>query len=300
MEWMTQKPIYSRTRDILNQYGIILKKSLGQNFLTDSHVLDKIIRAAELTPDSGVIEIGPGIGALTERIADQAKKVVAIEIDGRLVPVLKELFQTRPQVEIIHGDALAVDLKALVDEHFREVKSLHVVANLPYYVTSPILIRLLTERLPLKNIVIMIQKEVADRMTANPGTKDYSSLSVLVQYYAEAKEVARVPSHVFVPRPQVDSAVTCLTIRDQPAVEVRNQPLFFKIVRAAFAQRRKTLLNSLHANLLSGLDKSEVERLLREADIDPKRRGETLNLKEYARLTEVIDAKADAQLRLDV
>ncbi|WP_370589222.1 16S rRNA (adenine(1518)-N(6)/adenine(1519)-N(6))-dimethyltransferase RsmA [Thermoactinomyces sp. CICC 10521] len=300
MEGMTQKPISVRTRDILNQYGIILKKSLGQNFLTDSHVLDKIIRAADLTPDSGVIEIGPGIGALTERIADQAKKVVAVEIDGRLVPVLKDLFQTRPQVEIVHGDALTVDLHALVDEYFQEVNSLHVVANLPYYVTSPIVIRLLTERLPLKNIVIMIQKEVADRMTAKPGTKDYSSLSVLVQYFAEAKEVARVPSHVFVPRPQVDSAVACLTIRDQPAVEVGNQSLFFKIVRAAFAQRRKTLLNSLHANLLTSLDKAEVERLLREADIDPKRRGETLDLAEYARLTEVIDAKADTNLRLDV
>jgi 16S rRNA (adenine1518-N6/adenine1519-N6)-dimethyltransferase len=294
---MNHKPISARTRDLLNQYGIVLKKSLGQNFLTDSHVLEKIIRAAELTPESGVIEIGPGIGALTERIAEQAKKVVAIEIDRRLVPVLKELFETCFHVEIIQGDALLVDLKQIVDEQFWDVKTLHVVANLPYYVTSPILVRLLEERLPLKNIVIMIQKEVADRLTAVPGTKDYSSLSVLVQYYAEVREVARVPSHVFVPRPQVDSAVICLTLRSKPAVDVTNESLFFKIVRAAFSKRRKTLLNSLHTTLFPNKEKTDVESWLIEAGIDPKRRGETLDLGEFARLTEVIDLKRSAQSR---
>ncbi|MRG27032.1 16S rRNA (adenine(1518)-N(6)/adenine(1519)-N(6))-dimethyltransferase RsmA [Laceyella tengchongensis] len=296
MQSMNHKPISARTRELLNAYGLKLKKSLGQNFLTDSHVLSKIIRAAELNKDSGVIEIGPGIGALTERLAEQAGKVVAVELDQRLVPVLKELFQHQPHVEIIHGDALEVDLGAVIQEHMRDMKTLHVVANLPYYVTSPILIRLLTERYPLTNIVIMIQKEVADRLAAKPGTKDYSSLSVLVQYFAEAEEVAKVPSHVFVPRPQVDSAVARLTLRERPAVEVKNEELFFKIVRASFAQRRKTLLNTLHATLFARVDKHQVEAWLNEAGIDPKRRGETLNLEEFATLVEVIDQKLTALL----
>ncbi|WP_132223054.1 16S rRNA (adenine(1518)-N(6)/adenine(1519)-N(6))-dimethyltransferase RsmA [Laceyella sacchari] len=291
MQSMNHKPISARTRELLNAYGLKLKKSLGQNFLTDSHVLNKIIRAAELNKDSGVIEIGPGIGALTERLAEQAGKVVAVELDQRLVPVLKELFQHQPHVEIIHGDALEVDLGAVIQEHMRDMKTLHVVANLPYYVTSPILIRLLTERYPLTNIVIMIQKEVADRLAAKPGTKDYSSLSVLVQYFAEAEEVAKVPSHVFVPRPQVDSAVARLTLRERPAVEVKNEELFFKIVRASFAQRRKTLLNTLHATLFARVNKQQVEAWLNEAGIDPKRRGETLNLEEFATLVDVIDQK---------
>lgn len=288
---MNHKPISARTREILSQHGIMLKKSLGQNFLTDMHVLDKIMGAAELTEKSGVLEIGPGIGALTERLAEVAHKVVAIEIDQRLVPVLNQLFSTHPQVEIIYGDALQVNLQEIVAGHFLEAETIHVVANLPYYVTSPILVRLLEERLPLKNIVIMIQKEVADRLTASPGTKDYSSLSVLVQYFAKAEDVARVPSHVFVPRPQVDSSVVRLTLRRKPAVQVENESLFFKVVRAAFAQRRKTLLNTLHANLLSSYQKEEVQSWLHEAGIDPKRRGETLNLQEFANLTRLIDSK---------
>jgi 16S rRNA (adenine1518-N6/adenine1519-N6)-dimethyltransferase len=186
---------------------------------------------------------------------------------------------------------LEVDLGAVIQEYMRDMKTLHVVANLPYYVTSPILIRLLTERYPLTNIVIMIQKEVADRLAAKPGTKDYSSLSVLVQYFAEAEEVAKVPSHVFVPRPQVDSAVARLTLRERPAVEVKNEELFFKIVRASFAQRRKTLLNTLHATLFARVNKQQVEAWLNEAGIDPKRRGETLNLEEFATLVDVIDQK---------
>lgn len=293
---MKHKPISARTRELLNTYGLTLKKSLGQNFLTDSHVLDKIIAAAALTPESGVIEIGPGIGALTERLAGMASKVVAVELDHRLVPVLKELFQTQPHVEIIHGDALKVDLAAVIQTHFQGIKTLHVVANLPYYVTSPILIRLLTERYPLTNIVVMIQKEVADRLAAKPGTKDYGSLSVLVQYFAEVEEVAKVPSHVFIPRPNVDSAVARLTLRQHPAVEVKNEEWFFKVVRAAFQQRRKTLLNTLHANLFPKRDKAEVEEWLKEAGIDPKRRGETLDLQEFAVLAQLIDQKLPSLL----
>lgn len=288
---MKEKSISVRTKKLLSEYKIQLKKSLGQNFLTDPHVLDKIIHAASLTKESGVIEIGPGIGALTERLAQTARKVVAIEIDQRLIPVLEKLFQNDDNVEIINGDALTVNLKQVVAEHFRDTGSLHVVANLPYYVTSPILVRLLQEQLPLTNIVIMIQKEVADRLKATPGTKDYSSLSVLVQYYADVKEVGRVPSHVFVPRPQVDSAVVCLTLKKEPKVQVPDEQAFFKMVRAAFNQRRKTLLNSLHSHLLSSVSKEEVERWMHEAGIDPKRRAETLNLEEFVVLAEVIHRK---------
>jgi 16S rRNA (adenine1518-N6/adenine1519-N6)-dimethyltransferase len=290
MQKMKDKMIPARTREILSQYRIRLKKSLGQNFLTDFHVLDKIMNAADLTTNSGVIEIGPGIGALTEQLAKIAKKVVAIELDQRLIPVLNELFVEDSHVEIIHGDALQIDLQKIIQTHFDEVESLHIVANLPYYVTSPILIRLLEERLPLKNIVIMIQKEVADRLTATPGTKDYSSLSVLVQYFATTETVARVPSHVFVPRPQVDSAVVRLNIREVPAVSVVNEALFFQIVRAAFAQRRKTLLNALYAYFSSFASKVDIENWLTNAGIDPKRRGETLQLQEFADLTQVIDS----------
>ncbi|KFZ39467.1 MULTISPECIES: 16S rRNA (adenine(1518)-N(6)/adenine(1519)-N(6))-dimethyltransferase RsmA [Thermoactinomyces] len=288
---MKEKPISARTKKLLSEHQIQLKKSLGQNFLTDSHVLDKIIHAASLTKKSGVIEIGPGIGALTERLAQAAGKVVAIEIDQRLIPILEDLFQNDDNVEIINADALTVDLKTVVAEHFRDTGSLHVVANLPYYVTSPILVRLLEERLPLTNIVIMIQKEVADRLKAAPGTKDYSSLSVLVQYYAEVEEVGRVPSHVFVPRPQVDSKVVCLTLRKEPKVRVPDEQAFFKMVRAAFNQRRKTLLNSLHSHLLSSVSKEELEKWMSEAGIDPKRRAETLDLEEFAVLAEVLDRK---------
>ncbi|WP_093229814.1 16S rRNA (adenine(1518)-N(6)/adenine(1519)-N(6))-dimethyltransferase RsmA [Thermoflavimicrobium dichotomicum] len=288
MQAMKQKTISVRTREILNQYGLVLKKSLGQNFLTDPYVLEKIVQAADLTNHSGVIEIGPGIGALTEKLADVAKRVVAIEIDQRLVPVLNELFKERKNIDVIHGDALKVDLHQVITNHLADVDTVHVVANLPYYVTSPILVRLLEERLPLKNIVVMIQKEVADRLTATPGTKDYGSLTILVQYFAVAKGIARVPGHVFVPRPQVDSAVVKLEIRETPAVEVADEKLFFKLVRAAFGQRRKTLLNALYAGLHSSATKQEIEQWLTSAGIDPKRRGETLNLQEFAALTEVI------------
>ncbi len=285
---MKERPISSRTRELLNQYGIQLKKSLGQNFLIDSNVLDKIIQAASLNEKSGVIEIGPGIGALTERLAEIAQKVVAIEIDSRFIPILEKLFENESRVEIINGDALKVDLNNIINEHFQEASTLHVVANLPYYVTSPILVHLLEQRLPFSNIVIMIQKEVADRLKASPGSKDYSSLSVLVQYYAEVKEAVHVSSHVFIPRPQVDSSVVCLTLREKPKVRVINEHAYFKIVRAAFAKRRKTLLNSLHSNLLSAFSKKEAEKWILEAGIDPKRRGETLDLQEFAALTEVI------------
>lgn len=297
---MNDRLIASKTRELLSQYGIRLKKSLGQNFLTDLHVLEKIVRAAMLTEQSGVIEIGPGIGALTERLADHAHKVVAIEIDQRLIPILKELFKNRPHVEIVHGDALTVDFSKLITEHLSGTSSLHLVANLPYYVTSPILTRVLELRLPLENLVVMVQKEVADRLIAQPGTKDYGSLTIFVRYFAEATMVAKVPSHVFVPRPQVDSAVVKLTPHLEPKVKVSNEALFFKIVRAAFHQRRKTLLNALYTQLYPHLSKSEIENWLQKANIHPKRRGETLSLQEFAILTNVMDQVTAAQTKIEL
>ncbi|SFX40213.1 16S rRNA (adenine1518-N6/adenine1519-N6)-dimethyltransferase [Thermoactinomyces sp. DSM 45891] len=283
---MSHRTISQNTKQILAKYKLGLKKSLGQNFLTDDRVLEQIADAADLDERAGVIEIGPGIGALTERLSERAKKVVAVELDQRLIPVLGDVFEKQLNIEVIHGDALKVDFHEIISENFGECNSIHVVANLPYYVTSPILIRLLEEKLPLQNIVIMIQKEVADRLVAKPGTKDYGSLSVLVQYYTETSLVTKVPSHVFVPRPNVDSAVVKLSRREAPAVNVSNESLFFKIVRASFAQRRKTLLNTLHSQLFSHLAKSDVADFLNQAGIDPQRRGETLHLAEFATLTE--------------
>lgn len=285
---MTDKPIPLRTKELLNIYGIQLKKSLGQNFLTDPHVLNKIVTAAELDESTAVIEIGPGMGALTERLAEKAGKVVAVEIDQRLLPALEDLFRDRSNVTFVHGDAVTIDFFQLIAAHLPNFTRIHLVANLPYYVTSPILVRLLEEQVPLENIVVMVQKEVADRMIAKPGNKDYSSLSILVQYFSEPQMVARVPRHVFVPRPQVDSAVVKLIRRSQPPVTVVDEELFFQIVRAAFGQRRKTLLNSLHSQLFPDFPKEKIEECLRISRIESTRRGETLGIEEFAHLTEVV------------
>lgn len=274
-------------------HNLSLKKSLGQHFLVDERVLDRIIDAAELDGSTGVLEIGPGMGALTERLADRAGWVLAVEIDGRLIPILRELFVDRPRVTVVHGDALQVDLKALMDRHLGSAERFSVVANLPYYATSPILMRLLEERLPLDRIVVMIQKEVAERIMAEPGTKEYGSLSVAVRYFAEVFRVCGVPRNCFVPRPQVDSAVIGLRIRREPLVSVRNEPLFFRMVKAAFSQRRKTLANALSSSLFGGKRKAELENLLKEIGIDPNRRGETLTLEEFAQVSDILDQKLE-------
>lgn len=290
---MKSSSIVSRTRELLADHNLSLKKSLGQHFLVDERVLDRIIDAAELDGSTGVLEIGPGMGALTERLADRAGWVLAVEIDGRLIPILRELFVDRPRVTVVHGDALQVDLKALMDRHLGSAERFSVVANLPYYATSPILMRLLEERLPLDRIVVMLQKEVAERIMAEPGTKEYGSLSVAVRYFAEVFRVCGVPRNCFVPRPQVDSAVIGLRIRREPLVSVRNEPLFFRMVRAAFSQRRKTLANALSSSLFGGKRKAELENLLKEIGIDPNRRGETLTLEEFAQVSDILDQKLE-------
>ncbi|WP_027415759.1 16S rRNA (adenine(1518)-N(6)/adenine(1519)-N(6))-dimethyltransferase RsmA [Aneurinibacillus terranovensis] len=284
---MTDIATPTRTKEILKKYGFSFKKSLGQNFLIDLNILHKIVAAAELTLEKGVIEIGPGIGALTEQLSREAGKVVAIEIDQRLLPILADTLSVYPHTEVMHGDVLDMNLSALIEDKFNG-KKVSVVANLPYYVTSAILMKLLEERLPLENIVVMIQKEVAERIAANPGSKAYGALTVLAQFYAEADIVTIVPRSVFIPQPNVDSAVLRLRIRQTPAVEVQSEEAFYRVVKASFAQRRKTLANNLLHNFFGKERREEMFNLLEEVGIDPTRRGETLSIAEFAALSNVI------------
>lgn len=277
----------SRTRDIIRRHGFTFKKSLGQNFLIDGNVLDRIIAAAELGPSNGVLEIGPGIGALTERLAQAAGTVVALEIDNRLLPILAEVLSPYGNVHILHADVLKTNLTQIWDEYFANAADVSVVANLPYYVTTPIVMKLLEERLPVAHIVVMVQKEVADRMAARPGSKAYGSLSIAVQYYCEPHLVATVPGGAFIPAPNVESAVIRLTRRLAPAVAVPDEARFFRVVHTAFAQRRKTLANNLSA--LSGKErKAELSVLLASCGVQPERRAETLTLDEFARVDEAL------------
>ncbi|WLR50896.1 16S rRNA (adenine(1518)-N(6)/adenine(1519)-N(6))-dimethyltransferase RsmA [Bacillus tianshenii] len=276
----------SRTREILEKYGFSFKKSLGQNFLIDTNILRKIISFAGLTEESGAIEIGPGIGALTEQLAKASKKVVAFEIDQRLLPILDDTLSAYQNVEIVHQDVLKADVQQVIDEKMGDIKDIMVVANLPYYVTTPILMGLLLENLPIRGFVVMLQKEVADRIAAKPGTKDYGSLSIAIQYYTEAEVVMTVPKTVFMPKPNVDSAVIRLIRREKPAVVVADEEFFFKVVRASFAQRRKTIFNNLVHNVASKQQKDLVSAALEAAEVEPSRRGETLSMEEFARLSD--------------
>ncbi|RJX36785.1 16S rRNA (adenine(1518)-N(6)/adenine(1519)-N(6))-dimethyltransferase RsmA [Paenibacillus pinisoli] len=273
-----------RTKEIIAKHGFSFKKSLGQNFLIDGNVLSKIVAAAELDEHKGALEIGPGIGSLTQKLAETAGKVTAVEIDQRLIPILADVLADRPEVTVVHGDVLKLDLKELFETQFADCNGVSVVANLPYYVTTPILMKLLEERLPLQHIVVMIQKEVAERMAAKPGGKEYGSLSVAVQYYCVPQLVCTVPHTVFIPQPNVDSAVIKLTVRDTPAVDVPDEEYFFRVVQASFAQRRKTLANNLTA-FVGKERREEMTAMLNRIGIDPGRRGETLSLDEFAELS---------------
>ncbi|WP_312474563.1 16S rRNA (adenine(1518)-N(6)/adenine(1519)-N(6))-dimethyltransferase RsmA [Neobacillus sp.] len=276
-----------RTRAILEKYGFSFKKSLGQNFLIDTNILKKIVSFANLNENSGAIEIGPGIGALTEQLARTSKKVVAFEIDQRLLPILNDTLSPYSNVTIIHKDVLEANVQEVMDEELKGIEDVMVVANLPYYVTTPIIMKLLEDKLPIRGIVCMLQKEVADRISAKPGTKDYGSLSIAIQYYTEAETVMIVPKTVFVPQPNVDSAVIRLTKREYPAVTVKDEGFFFQVTKASFAQRRKTLLNNLTSQLPDGKQKKEeILTALSQSGIDPSRRGETLSLEEFGRLAD--------------
>lgn len=278
-----------RTQEILKKFGFSFKKSLGQNFLIDTNILKRIVDHANLTEKSGAIEIGPGIGALTEQLARNSEKVVAFEIDQRLLPILKETLAPYPNTTIIHEDVLKANVKEVIGEQFTGIEDIMVVANLPYYVTTPIIMKLLEEKLPIRGIVCMLQKEVADRIAAKPGGKEYGSLSIAVQYYTEAETVMIVPKTVFMPQPNVDSAVIRLTVREEPIVKVRNEEFFFQVTRASFAQRRKTILNNLTSQLPDGkIKKDKILQALEKAEIEPSRRGETLSIAEFAQLSDAL------------
>ncbi|WP_051237748.1 16S rRNA (adenine(1518)-N(6)/adenine(1519)-N(6))-dimethyltransferase RsmA [Lacticigenium naphthae] len=283
----------SRTKEILEKYSLGAKKSLGQNFIVDTNILNKIVRTGNVDKQTNVIEVGPGIGALTEQLAIHGKHVLAFEIDERLLTVLEDTLSPYQNVTVIHDDILKADIKETVARELPDAKRLVVIANLPYYVTTPILFEFLYADLPIDEMVFMMQKEVAQRITAKPGTKAYGSLSIAVQYYMEAAVAFTVPKTVFNPMPNVESAIVHLTKRDVPPVLLSEPPVFFQLVRNAFVQRRKTIWNNLQAAYGKDTEtKDKMVLALEEAEIDPSRRGETLTIEEFGKLANAF-AKRD-------
>ena len=278
----------SKTKTYLDKYQFSFKKSLGQNFIIDVNILKNILNVAGVTKETGVIEIGPGIGALTEQLAIGADYVLAFELDQRLDSILKESLADYENIKIIFQDILKTNLKPFIKEHFKPEQSIKLVANLPYYVTTPIIMQLLMANLPLESITVMIQKEVAERMASLPNSKSYGSLSIAVQYYTEANTAMIVPRTAFMPQPNVDSAVLHLTYRDRPPVDVKDEAFFFNLVKASFAQRRKTLRNNLKRYFKDQYDNEVIETKLNEAQIDGQRRAESLSMKEFARLANAL------------
>lgn len=274
------------TKEVVNKHNFKFSKSLGQNFLIDDNVIDRILEGARLSETDRIIEVGPGIGTLTREMGKVAENVVAIEIDKTLIPILKETLADLDNVEVVNEDILKVDVQGLINEKLNG-GPVKLVANLPYYITTPIVMKFLEEDIPVTDIVVMVQKEVADRMNAKPSTKDYGALSVAVQYYCDTEIVAKAPRHMFVPQPNVDSIVIGLHVRDEKKYVVDNEDIFFKTVKASFGQRRKTLLNSLGG--LGFLSKDEIREALQTANIDEKRRGETLSIDEFANLSNEIN-----------
>jgi 16S rRNA (adenine1518-N6/adenine1519-N6)-dimethyltransferase len=283
----TNLSLMAKTKEIINRYDFAFKKNFGQNFLIDERVLNKIIAAADITEEDTVLEVGPGIGTLTQALAKSAKKVIAVEIDKTLVPILGEVLADYNNIEIINNDILKVDVAELVRQNGG--KALKLVANLPYYITTPIIMGILEQKLPVESITVMIQKEVALRMQAAPSTKDYGALSLAVQYYCEPYLVANVPQNCFMPRPNVDSAVIRLTPHKNPPVVAKNEQLMFKLIKVAFSQRRKTLLNCIFNSNEWGLDKEQIAALLVQSGFDERVRGETLTLEDFARLSDTLN-----------
>lgn len=283
----------TRTREILEKYNLSAKKSLGQNFIIDSNILRKMVDAGDVDEDTTVIEIGPGIGALTEQIAKAAKEVFAFEIDDRFLPVLEETLSPYSNVTVFHQDILEVDFEAFQTEYLQDTTRLLVIANLPYYITTPIIMHLLESDLPVEMMLLMMQKEVASRLNAEPSTKAYGSLSIAIQYYTEVEIAFTVPPTVFNPQPNVDSAVIKLNVREQPAVDVKDEKLFTTIVRASFTQRRKTIWNNLRKALGKKEREEELRAAFEKAGINPSRRGESLSIFEFGTLA---DAFYDAGL----
>ena len=276
-----------RTIEVIKKYEFCFQKKFGQNFLIDGHVLDKIIAGAGVTKDDMVLEIGPGIGTMTQYLAEAAGKVVAVEIDRNLLPILQETLADYGNVKVIHADVLSLDLEKLVQEE-NGGRPIKVVANLPYYITTPIIMALFEQHVPLANVTVMVQTEVAARMKSGPGSKDYGALSLAVQYYAEPYIVANVPCNCFMPRPNVDSAVIRLTRYEEPPVQVKDEKMLFKIIRASFNQRRKTLQNGLNNSSELNFTKDQIAAAIAEAGFSPSVRGEALTLEQFAKLTDIL------------
>lgn len=277
----------SKTKEIISKYDFHFRKKFGQNFLIDAGILSKIIDGAMVTKQDMVLEIGPGIGTMTQYLAEAARKVIAVEIDEHLLPILGETLQGYDNVSVIHADILKMDIVRLVNEE-NDGKPIKVVANLPYYITTPIIMGLFESGVPADNITIMVQKEVATRMKAGPGTKDYGALSLAVQYYAKPEIVAKVPSQCFMPRPNVDSMVIRLTKYKTPPIAVKDEALMFKIIRAAFNQRRKTLINALSNSGDIHSSKEEMLKALKVIGVPPTIRGEALTLEQFGALTDLL------------
>lgn len=273
-----------KTAEIIEKYRFSFQKKFGQNFLIDSNILEKIVDSAELTEQDCVLEIGPGIGTMTQYLAEQAREVIAVEIDKNLIPILEETLGDYDNVTVINEDILKVDINRIVQER-NGGRPIKVVANLPYYITTPIIMALFEKHIPLQSITIMVQKEVADRMQVGPGTKDYGALSLAVQYYSKPEIVARVPASCFMPRPNVDSTVIRLERYDEPPVEVADESYLFAVIRASFNQRRKTLINGLTNAGNLGVSRPDVEKVLAEMELSPTVRGETLTLEQFAELS---------------
>ena len=280
------------TIEVLQKYQFHFAKKFGQNFLIDTHVLDKIVRAAEITSEDYVLEIGPGIGTLTQYLCESAKHVFAVEIDDNLIPILQDTLSAYDNVTVIHNDVLKLDINKLVEEKC-EGKRIKVVANLPYYITTPILMGLFESHVPMESVTVMVQKEVAQRMQALPGGKDYGALSLAVQFYAEPYIVANVPPNCFMPRPAVGSAVIRLTKHEKKPVEVKNPAFMFKIIRASFNQRRKTLQNGLHNSSELQIPKEEVVNALEKMGLPAAVRGEKLTLAQFAMLSDLLTANQE-------
>ncbi len=276
----------ANTIAVLQKYNFNFQKKFGQNFLIDEHVLEKIIRDAGITKDDCVLEIGPGIGTMTQYLAENARQVVAVEIDKALIPILKDTLSEYSNVEIINEDILKVDIKSICQQ-YSDGKPIKVVANLPYYITTPIIMGLFESKVPLDSITVMVQKEVADRMQCQPGSKDYGALSLAVQYYANPQIVANVPPNCFMPRPNVGSAVIKLSLYPAPPVDVNDESFMFKLIRASFNQRRKTLINGLKGGSIN-ISKEDILEALEKMELSPTIRGEALTLEEFAKLSNLL------------
>lgn len=275
----------SELKNVIQRHGFSFSKSLGQNFLIDHGILDKIVAGSGIDKSWGVLEIGPGAGTLTRELAACAKRVVAVEIDKSLIPILEDTLSDLDNVSVINEDVMKVNLKELIAEKF-EGMPVAVVANLPYYITTPIIMNFLEKEIPIKSLTVMVQKEVADRMAATPGGKDYGALSAAVQFYTEPKIICRAEPHCFMPQPKVESVVIHLSVLDKPRVEVKNRKFMFDVIKSAFSQRRKTLLNALSKSPYISAEKQKVAEAMAKTELDLNIRGERLTLEQFARLSD--------------